>query len=590
VADAECMRSTIDQFMWAFQPHFRISLTWLAETTLAGAGTAVAPNGLLVGFARTEKARHLVCIEPEDGQFAQVDLASVNANAQKLYEAHHDRQVFNTDPGVHKQRQAHLWDGMRGQALCEALEASPGGAGRTFFAGSGVPVSDYVVYPVLSVLTARWSALPTLATVERDRMAVYGSLQLAAVRQVLRAATRALRQQPPPQTITDEPAEIIRTAADRLVDSIVQALLRQFLGSGLKESLDAVAAQPYEGRTGAGTLLLVVPDHPHVEVVVSFERPVSVRATRELRKVLEMSAPGLGLLCDGAKVYGMGRLVPGYDPRAEDAFLVTVVGRGSWELTLPAGEPDADSVPLLRVDNGRASLPKGRLSKDKFLDTVGRLFPEAPEGSAGLLWDLAQACAGQAHGTMLVVHPEAADEGQRLHPQALTIAPTHPSPEALLAMTSIDGAVLVGPDARCHAVGVILDGTATGTGDPARGARYNSAVRYLAGQGKGALIIIVSEDGMINLLPDLRRRRKREDVEQAVDRLVAAGEGTPDYEEFHGLARHVEALEFYLDQAQCDAVNAARQAVEDHRWNEGGMFVHFKKMKPDPAMNDTYRL
>lgn len=581
------MPRTIDQFMWPFQPYFRISLEGLAESTLGDIGTAVAPKALLVGFAVTAEARHAVCIEPERGPFTQADLAGMPARAEELYEADPERHSFHTDPDLNDRRQASLRDHARGRALCEALGASPGGAGRTFLAGTGVPVGDYDVYPIVSVLTARWSALPTLSTTKRDRMVVYPSLHVAGVRQVLRSATRALQEQPPPQRIDEESAETIRTAADDLVDSLIQGLLRQFLGSGFKESLDAVAAQPYEGRAGAGTLLLLAPEHTHVDVVVSFDRPVSVRATRELRKVLEMSVPDLGLLCDGANVYGMGRLAPGYDPRAEDAFLVTVVGRGSWELTLPAGD-GSDGVPLLRVDNGRASLPKGRLSKDKFLDTVGRLFPGAPEGSADLLWDLAQACAGQAHGTMLVVHPEAAREGQRLHPQALTIAPTHPSPEALLAMTSIDGAVLVGPDALCHAVGVILDGTATGTGDPARGARYNSAVRYLAGQGKGALIIIVSEDGMINLLPDLRPRRKREDVEQAVERLVAASQGIPDYEEFHGLASHVESLEFYLDQDQCDAVNAARQAVEDHRWNDGGMSVHFKKLTPDPAMNDTH--
>ena len=584
------MRRTINQFMWPFQPSFRVSLEGLAECTLKGIGAALAPKALLVGFANTTDARHAVCIEPEKGPFTQADLAGVNERAGELYEADPERDMVHTDPDLHDRRQARLQDYARGRALCDALGASPGGAGRTFLAGNGVPVADYIVYPVVSVLTARWLALPSLTTTERDRLTVYPSLQTAAVRKVLRSATRALREQPPPEMIDEESAQIIREAADDLADSVIQGLLRQFLGSGFKESLDAVAAQPYEGRAGAGTLLLLAPTQTHVEEVVRFDRPVSVRTTRELRKILEMSAPGLGLLSDGAHVYGMGRLAPGYDPRSEDAFLVTVVGRGSWELTLPAGASGADSVPLLRVDNGRASLPKGRLSKDKFLDTVSRLFPEAPDGSADRLWNLAQACANQAHGTMLVVHPEAADEGQRLHPQALTIAPTHPSPEALLAMTSIDGAVLVGPDARCHAVGVILDGSATGTGDPARGARYNSAVRYLAGHGKGALIIIVSEDGMINLLPDLRRRRKRDDVEQAVQRLVAASEGSPDYEEFHNLVRHVEALAFYLDQAQCDAVNTAQQAVQDHRSSRGGMIVYFNEMKPNPAMNDTYWL
>jgi hypothetical protein len=582
------MRRTIDQFMWGFQPSFRTSLEGLAERALQGIGAAVAPKGLLVGFASADGARHPICIEPEKGPFTQTDLGGVLTRASELFEGNPRRHWFQTDAELQEQRLSSLRDEARATALCEALGASPGGAERTFFAGVGAPIQGYVVHPIVSVLTARWAALPSLTTGERDRLALYSSLQLAAVRQVLHAATRALRQHRPPQTIGEEPSEVIRTASDRFVDSVVQALLRQFVGSGLKESLDAVAAQPYEGRTGVGTLHLMSREHPHVEVVISFDRAVSVRATRELRKVLEMSAPGLGLLCDGADVYGMGRVNPDFDPSDEDAFLVTVVGRGSWEFVVPAGRA-SPAKPLLRVDNGQARLPQDRLSKGKFLDSVGRLFPDAPNGSAELLWDLAQACAEQAHGTMLVVHPSASEEGARLQPQALTIEPTHPSPEALLAMTSIDGAVLVAPDAHCHAVGVILDGIATGTGDPARGARYNSAVRYLAGKGEGALIIIVSEDGMINLLPDLRPRRKREDVERAVQRLRAASERSPDYEAFHALVRHVESLQFYLNQEQCDVVNAARKTVEEYR-SQTGMYIHFEQMKPDPAMNDSYWL
>jgi hypothetical protein len=581
------MRRTIDQFIWPFQSYFRTSVEGLAEGALERVGTALAPKAFLIGFANSEHARHDVCIEPERGPFAQSDLDGVQARADALYETGPLRNTVDSDPGLHEQRHAAMRDDARGQALCEALAASAGGAGRTFLAGRGVSIGDYVVYPVLSVVTTPWEALPALSTTRRERMPVDRSLPFAVVREVLRAASAALRQQPPPQHVDEEWDDIVRSAASRLVDSVVQVLLAQYLGSGFKDSIDAVAAQPYEGREGVGTLVLAASEHPQADIDVRFDRPVSVRATRELRKVLEMSGAGLSLMCDGAHVYGLGRLAAGYDPAAENAFVVTVVGRGSWELATPATDA-SDPVRLLRIDNGRASVPKDRLSKDKFLDTVDRLFPDAPDGSAGLLWDLALACARQAHGTMLVVHPEAAAEGHRLHPQALTISPTKPTLDALLAMTGIDGAVLVAPDANVHAVGVILDGTATGTGDPARGARYNSAVRYLAGEGKGALIIIVSEDGMINLLPDLQPRQNRDHVAEAVERVVAASTGTPDYETFHGLVRHVESLEFYLDQAQCDAVNAAQQTVDDHRSSRGGFSVFFKKLKPDPAMNDTY--
>ena len=51
-------------------------------------------------------------------------------------------------------------------------------------------------------------------------------------------------------------------------------------------------------------------------------------------------------------------------------------------------------------------------------------------------------------------------------------------------VTSIDGAVLLDSHGVCHSIGVILDGIATNKGTSARGARYNSAVRYVDGNKK----------------------------------------------------------------------------------------------------------
>jgi hypothetical protein len=50
------------------------------------------------------------------------------------------------------------------------------------------------------------------------------------------------------------------------------------------------------------------------------------------------------------------------------------------------------------------------------------------------------------------------------------------------------------------AIGAILDGLATDAGYPSRGARYNSAIRYVASSSHACLAIVVSEDGMINVV------------------------------------------------------------------------------------------
>lgn len=576
----------IAQFMWGFQPHFRISLEEATETAFAKIGAVVAPRAFLVGFAESEAAAFDVCIEPETGPFTQANLAGVYQEAQRRYAADPESGTFNTDPDLHRSFHARLLDHWRADALADALAATDAGAESRFFAGPAVVVGDYRVFPVLSVLANRWAALPTLRTSRRRRMRVSRSLPEATAHCLLRAAANALYRPTPPQSVLDgrrgQGAALLRDAADVLVDGIT-VLSGNILASGLRDSLDAVSAQPYEGRAGAGSLLIASAGHPHVHVDVRFDDGVSVQNPRAFRKVLEMSAPDLALLCDGRMIYGLGTLDDNYDATTETCFTVTILGRGTWELR-------HQEAPLLRMENGHPKLPRERLSKDKFADTVERLFPSDSPDSADLLWDLANACAEQAHGTMLVVHRDAAAEAQRLRPQALTITPAVLHGSTLTALTAIDGAVLVSPDGRCHAVGVILDGAATGTGDSVRGARYNSAVRYLAGAGQGSLVIIVSEDGMIDLLPNLRRRVSREQVQVAVDRLIEAATGVIDFEEFFRRDRHVESLEFYLDAAQCVVVNAAREAVENYRSEESQIRLSVRACQPHRAMNDSYFL
>lgn len=66
----------------------------------------------------------------------------------------------------------------------------------------------------------------------------------------------------------------------------------------------------------------------------------------------------------------------------------------------------------------------------------------------------------------------------------------------LKGLTSLDGALLVDKSGNCHAFGVILDGEAKKQGNPAKGARHNSALTYInAKPGRSA--VVVSEDKTI---------------------------------------------------------------------------------------------
>lgn len=70
--------------------------------------------------------------------------------------------------------------------------------------------------------------------------------------------------------------------------------------------------------------------------------------------------------------------------------------------------------------------------------------------------------------------------------------------EFLMGFTSLDGALLVDKQGKCYAFGVILDGKAVCSGNPAKGARHNSALTYI-NERTGRSAIIVSEDKTIQI-------------------------------------------------------------------------------------------
>ena len=107
----------------------------------------------------------------------------------------------------------------------------------------------------------------------------------------------------------------------------------------------------------------------------------------------------------------------------------------------------------------------------------------------------------QKHGTMIVFAENAKEEAKRLRESSIPIEPTRVSEKFVNFATKIDGAMMCDEKGVCHSVGIILDGKASDDEDSSRGARYNSAIRYIDQQrrkGKKSFAVVVSEDGYIN--------------------------------------------------------------------------------------------
>jgi hypothetical protein len=421
------------------------------------------------------------------------------------------------------------------------------------------------------------------STVAADRYPVTQSLVRGAIGEILRLSRRALYEPYPGADIDigADPADVAKAAGKALTRSVT-TLAGNEMWSDLFDGLNRVATTRYERRVGMGSLLLADPRSEHVDRSATLREPVPVGETRTLRKLLETSSRhGESLLTDGTEAYGLGRQRADYPAASESVFQLLILGDGTWELH-HAG------VPLATVQFGGPRLPGQPLQRERLDDIAGRVFGE---WDSDALWALATAAADAEHGTMLVVSESAAAEADRLGSQALTIEPTRLDDGLVRRVTGIDGAVLVDPSGYCHAIGVILDGTAADKGDRSRGARYNSAAKYLVSAGDTpTLILLVSEDGMINLLPDLRPRMRRADLDAMLADLREAAAIDPVHPEwFYKAYRRIETAAFYLSPDQIDEVNTLRDDHWERRRAEGAsIWVNEAPLRPDPAMTDEY--
>lgn len=580
------MRHVIDCFMWGFQPHFRMQVGSTFKSALADLGIEVEPEVLLVGFLLEGRHGNPICIEPEDGPVAADDLNGVPARAQQLYDDDPDSRLLHSDPRAHEQYHQGIHNRAWRKAIQQVLEPK---LGLRFVVASPTDVADFRVFIAVGLPVDAVDSGPALTRTKvnpEDRVVVSRSLLEAALNKISAEASRALYE--PDAGSTFGPlviaGDVARAAGETLaIDAAYRADDSQ-PSFGVFDAINKLATTSYEKRAGVGRLVLARSDSAGVDRTVLLKRPVPLRDTRTLRKLLEISSRGRrSVLANGRVAYGLGTIRDDYKPEAEAVFEIVVAGPGTWDLR-HAG------VPLMTVTYGTPHLPVERLSRAVFDDTARRVFAPAGGCDPERLWDLAMAAAEAEHGTMLVVSANAAAEAERLESQSLVVERLDADPDLVAQVSKIDGAILLDPRGGLEAVGVILDGVAGARGDRARGARFNSAVRYLDSVQAPTMIVLVSEDGMLNLMPRLRPQMRRAEIESMLDDLRAASAIEPVRpEHFFKAFRRIEAVRFYLNATQCDEVN---RLAEDHwaRRRAAGATIWTSEtpLRPDSEMSDEY--
>jgi DisA bacterial checkpoint controller nucleotide-binding len=294
--------------------------------------------------------------------------------------------------------------------------------------------------------------------------------------------------------------ELLRTAATHFVRRHAWAGSRldpvDVMAHGVYELFDAasvISSTRYEQREGVGDLIIADAGHRAIDIDIQFDPKVPIIEHRRVRKVLQMCTKDTHVLSNGRYIYGLGTFDRNrYDETKNDAFVVKFVKHHCWELW------HLDTA-LIRVEYGQAGLPKRPYEPANVDTALRRTFPSMVAAQRTRVLKVVEDAADAAHGTMVVISKSAATEGPRLAAGGGTIKPFAPTARKIKAVSAIDGAILLDLDAVCHGIGLILDGKAEAGGDASRGARYNSAIRYLS-QQSDCVILVVSEDRTIDIL------------------------------------------------------------------------------------------
>ncbi len=485
---------------WPHQARYRVAAQALAQELFDALDDELKPHVVLLALPtdETEPAR---CLEPADCDLPAEAFSEAVFRGRALQHTTEWPYPERDDVTPAMIRRKHEGIGIRA-AVQEIFDGLDEQANYQHFAGWPVLIKGYFVLTVLRLQRKPLRAYPSLRPYRfyTDGRPLASSLLVAAMYRFNEEGVKALSEPEPGASIFVRPREseeLLRAAGKTFLDTPAQALGLDPATTKLFATCNTISSLRYEGAEGVGKLLLARRGHPNLQEIFALTCPTELTDYRAVRKLLEMTTPDVHLLADGTSVYALGRQVGHYDAEREDLFAISFVTHYAWELQ------HASHV-LMRSHYGLPGLPRTRVSRTTFRRALKRTFALTEAAKVERLWDVVLEASRQKHGTLLVITTEALAEADRLKLQCTLIEPVPLTPLITRLVTSIDGAVLLDPEGYCYSIGVILDGRASGRGDGARGARYNSALRYIESSDYPCLAVVVSEDGLVDVITSVR--------------------------------------------------------------------------------------
>ncbi|MBS6024319.1 MAG: tetratricopeptide repeat protein [Paeniclostridium sordellii] len=227
------------------------------------------------------------------------------------------------------------------------------------------------------------------------------------------------------------------------------------------------------------------------ELTIEFPEKLRVEINdyKATRKIMEMADENLIIVSDGVYIYGISQM---NEMIENNATIVTVNGYYSISLKIDDKNIDFKYGNIINISKVNEN------TTDKAIESIEILFTSLSDGQKEKIANVIEKIKQQEKGSMLIISNNAVYEADRLKYQSTLISPKEITDDIIKSISKIDGSVIIDENATCHAIGVIVDGVACKFGDKSRGARFNSAIKYISEQREKAVAIVVSEDKMID--------------------------------------------------------------------------------------------
>jgi hypothetical protein len=582
------MGNTIDLFMWGYQQHVQISFQVSAESLFKKIDYKLNPRVFFIGILVDKREdRHPVCLEPEDCGYNVESFRDLKDLATQLEKVDEEGRIFHSHQIAQENHEKRITTKSYIEGINKILKRENVYGENEHYIASPTYIDGFLVFTVLSLNKNALNKYYSLTKNKMDeRFTIYRSFIESTINIFLKECSNSLKDPNNAINSIERNADELLRNAGRQFMYTVSAAGKNFEGlHGLYDACNEIASMKYEGAVGIGKMIIAPKDHKNVKVTLQLKEPIRVSDYRKVRKFLELSDNSSAIISDTALIYGLGELRGKYNPKEETLFEINFTSHFKWELS-------HDNNPLMVVEYREPSLPVEKINREKFYSDFPRLFDGISKEQIDDLWDISMEATKQKHGTMLVISDNATNEAIRLGKQCFTLKPLKLTEKIIQQITSIDGAVLLDRDSTCHAIGVILDGLATEKGDASRGARFNSAIRYYEQFGKetSLVLVIISEDGMINLIPNLKPQIKHSLITEAIDEFKSILDlQNLNHKAFNQGMSFFQSLNFYLTKKECETINKLREEIEEKfKKDLAMMHIVYSDLEPNEEMNDSY--